>query len=110
MFLKIFHKYYKKLGKPKKGYVFDQKWATTHNINYQLGKISKTRNITPKLTAHSGRNFVLQQMILGGVDDSSIKQFMRWNDNSQMLQSYRNTTLECTSKGAAHLLGDFNYS
>ena len=108
-FLKTFRNYYKQKGKPKEGYVFDQKWGTTHNVNYQLDKISKKHKIIPKLTAHSGRNFALQQMILAGVNDSTIKQFMRWNDNSQMLQSYRNTTLECTQKGAAHLLGDFNH-
>lgn len=109
VFIKVFKRYYRDQGKPSNGYVFDQAWATTHNVNYQLEKISKIKKITPKLTAHSGRNFALQQLILGGVDESTIKQFMRWNDNSQMLQSYRNTTLECTSRGAAHLLKDFNF-
>ena len=35
--------------------------------------------------------------------------FMRWTDNSQMLQHYKNTTLECTEKGAAYLLREFDF-
>ena len=90
------------------GFIFDQKWAKTVNVQYQLDKVSETFNLNPKLTCHSGRNFTLQQMILAGIGDSSIKSFMRWKDNSDMIQTYRNVTLECTEKGAAMLLKDFD--
>ena len=90
------------------GFIFDQKWAKTINIQYQLDKVSETFNLNPKLTCHSGRNFTLQQLILADVAEGSIKSFMRWKDNSDMIQSYRNVTLECTMKGAAALLKDFD--
>lgn len=106
---KFFIIHFKKSGKPKDGFIFDQKWGTTANVNYQLKKFSKIEQIMPPLTAHSGRNFVLKQMILAGIEESSIKTFMRWTDNSQMLQHYKNTTLECTPKGAAFQLSEFNF-
>jgi len=107
--VKQFIVHYRKSGKPSKGYIFDQKWGTTANVNYQLKKFSRTEKIDPPLSAHSGRNFVLKQMILAGIEESSIKTFMRWTDNSQMLQHYKNTTLECTAKGAAFRLHEFNF-
>ena len=108
-FQKRMNKYRKYLNFPKDGFIFDQNWAKTTNVRYILLKYSKLFDISPPLTAHSGRNFCLQQAILAGIPESTIKTFMRWKDNSQMYHTYKNITLECTNKGCAHLLGDFNF-
>lgn len=60
-FIKQFQKYYSRKNKPQTGYIFDQKWGKTTNINYQLKKVCKKFNISPPISAHSGRNFCLQQ-------------------------------------------------
>ena len=104
LFESAFLNYWRVSGKPTSGKIFPQDWFTTKNINYRLESACKRLNVKPKLTCHSGRSWAAQQLALSGTDITTINTFMRWSVNSKMLYTYRNTAIEETRKGGAHIL------
>ena len=104
LFESLFINYWKASGKPKSGKIFPEPWFTTHNINYQLKKISKCHKIDPPISAHSGRNWAAQQLVLKRTDLVTVNLYMRWATNSQMIFRYRNNAVEETKAGGAYAL------
>ena len=104
IFENMFRNYYKCLGKPKKGYIFEGQWSKTCNVNYQLKLASKHFKLCPRISCHSGRNFATHRLIERGASEQTTRIFMRWAPNSRMLDLYRNNALETSKVGGANYL------
>ena len=99
--------YLKKLKPLKKSNrIFDNR--TTKSFVYFMEKSRKLLGFKTPISAHSGRNSVVERLLNYGVDSDNICIALNWTRGSEMLFRYRNKLIEKSEKGAQFQLDKFD--
>ena len=81
---------------------------TTKSFVYYMEKARKHLGIKNSISAHSGRNSVVERMLIAGVSSDNICIAFNWARGSEMLYRYRNRLIETSIMGAQHILCDYD--
>ena len=99
-----FLKHLKPLKKSNR--IFDNR--TTKSFVYYMEKSRKFLGFKKPISAHSGRNSVVERMLTYGVDSDNICIALNWVRGSEMLYRYRNKLIEKSEMGAQFQLDKFD--
>jgi hypothetical protein len=81
---------------------------TTKSFVYFMEKSRKAIGLTTSISAHSGRNSVVERMLKAGVKGDDICIALNWTRGSEMLFRYRNNLIEMSEKGAQFALDKYD--
>ena len=81
---------------------------TTKSFVYFMEKSRKSLGFKKPISAHSGRNSVVERMLNYGVDSDNICIALNWVRGSEMLFRYRNKLIEKSEMGAQFQLDKFD--
>ena len=81
---------------------------TTKSFVYYMEKARKHLGIKNTISAHSGRNSVVERMLIAGVSSDNICIAFNWTRGSEMLYRYRNKLIEKTAQGAQFALDKYD--
>ena len=73
-----------------------------------MEKARKFLGIQNPISAHSGRNSVVERMLIAGVSSDNICIAFNWARGSEMLYRYRNKLIEKSAQGAQFALDQYD--
>jgi integrase len=99
---------YLKTLKPfrKSDRIFDNR--TTKSFVYFMDKSRKNLGFKTPISAHSGRNSVVERMLKANVSADNICVALNWTRGSEMLYRYRNKVIEKSEMGAQFQLDRYD--